>query len=116
MPAAHRTGLQSNVLRRAGRVSAKDQLRRLARGSDESNFTMAGLASQNFQTSRQELQHLLDGAVEANSFRRRRLVELAPVRMQTAVGKDFTLPRPPLNGLYLFFPIHPRFLNCPGVL
>src|SRR6266581_6780938 len=102
MPAAHCTGLQSDVLRRAGRVSAKDQLRWLARGSDESNLTMAGLASQNFQTPRQELQHFLDGAVEANCFRRRRLIELAAVGMQSAVGMYSTLAGRPVIDMHFF--------------
>src|SRR5256885_17234966 len=63
------------MLRRTSRVSAKNQLRWLARCSNEPNLTMPGFAGQNLKMPRQQLEHFIDRAVEANRLRRRRLIE-----------------------------------------
>ena len=67
---AHRARLQSDMLRRTNRISAKDQLGQLARSPDESNLPMACLAGEHLEAAWQQLEHLFGGSLEADRFGR----------------------------------------------
>lgn len=98
--ATHRARLQSHVLRRSRRISPENQLGWLAGRPDKPYLAMAGLARENLETPRKELQDFFHRAIEPHCLRRLELVGATVVGMHSVIRARAILGRPsPLRTL-----------------
>jgi hypothetical protein len=77
MLATHRARVERDVLRRASRIAAKNELRLLSLNTNEANFLMAVVTRENLEMTREQLDYFVSRALEAHRFRSDRLQTLA---------------------------------------
>src|SRR5690349_10071119 len=69
--AADRAGIERDVLRRAARVAAEDELRLLPLDPDEPDLLVAGVATEDLEVTGEQLHQVVVGTLEAHRLTRR---------------------------------------------